>query len=170
MKVNEFIEKFNELKNDEERTIFLKERVKETYIDFERKIDMCQKIIKGTSYDEITEDTVVWKKRYAIEYLFYTVKLIEAYTDIEIEGENFMKNFNSLNKLYINYAGNYMSYINVILSAIPQTEVTEFNFVLNLCKDDQESNERNLVGAITDLIALLTPAVPSEPQEITEVE
>lgn len=154
MKVNEFIEKFNELKNDEERTIFLKERVKETYIDFERKIDMCQKIIKSTSYDEITEDTVIWKKRYAMEYLFYTINLITAYTDVEFEDGNVMKGFNDLNKLYINYTGNYMNYINIILSVIPQTEVNEFNFVLNLCKDDQESNERNIVGAITDLINL----------------
>lgn len=155
MKVNEFIEKFNKLKNDEERTAFLKERVKETYIDFERKIDMCEKIIKNTSYSEISEDTVVWKKRYAMEYLFYTINLITTYTDVEFEEGNVMKGFNDLNKLYINYSGSYMSYINIILSVIPQTEVAEFSFVLNLCKDDQESNERNLTGAIIDLLSLL---------------
>lgn len=170
MKVNEFIEKFNELKNDEERTAFLNERVKETYIDFERKIDMCQKIIKSTSYNELTENSVVWKKQYAMEYLFYTIKLITTYTDVEIEDGNIMKNFNDLNKLYINYLGNYMNYINIILSAISQTEITEFNFVLNLCKDDQESNERNLISAISDLVALLTPAISEEVPSISEAE
>ena len=155
MKVNEFIEKFNELKNDEERTAFLKERVTETYIDFERKIDMCQNIIQSTSYSEISEDAVIWKKRYAFEYLIYTINLIKTYTDIEFDNENMLKDFNELNKVYINYIDTYMNYINVILSAIPQTEINEFNFVLNLCKDDQESNERNLVGAITELVTML---------------
>ena len=158
MKVNEFIEKLSELKNDAERNEFLKERLTVTYVDFERKIDMCQKIIKNTSYEEITEDTVIWKKRFAMEYLFYTIKLISTYTDVEIEDGNVMKNFNELNKNYLQTKEAIVSYIQVLINIIPVPEINEFNFVLGLCKDDQESNERNLVGAIGDLIALLTPS------------
>ncbi len=155
MKVNEFIEKFSELKNDDDRNNFLNERLTTTYVDFERKIDMCNNIIKNTSYSEISEDAVIWNKRFAMEYFFYTVKLISTYTDIEIEDENLLKNFNSLNKMHIQADDNILSYIQVILSIIPITEINEFNFVLGLCKDDQESNERNLVSVISELIVVL---------------
>ena len=170
MKVNEFIEKFSELKNDADRSGFLKERLTTTYVDFERKIDMCQKIIKNTSYSEITEDTVIWKKQFAMEYLFYTIKLISTYTDVEIEDGNVMKNFNELNKTYLQTKDVIVSYIQVLINAIPVTEINEFNFVLGLCKDDQESNERNLVGAIGDLIALLTPSTTAIPADATVEE
>ncbi len=170
MKVNEFIKKFSELKNDAERNEFLKERLTTAYIDFERKIDMCQKIIKNTSYEEITEDTVIWKKRFAMEYLFYTIKLISTYTDVEIEDGNVMKNFNELNKNYLQTKETIVSFIQVLINIIPVPEINEFNFVLGLCKDDQESNERNLVGAIGELIALLTPSTTAIPADATVEE
>lgn len=144
MKVKDFIELMQKTKEDKVKEV-LDKRLTTDYVNFERKVDMCQKIIKNTSYSEISEESSVWKKQNAMEFLFFNIKLISTYTDVEIEDGNVLENYNALNKL---------NYVTALLCAIPQRELVEFNDIMNLCKQDQESNERNLVSAILDLLAL----------------
>ena len=145
MKVNEFIEQMNKMEK-EKVADFLHKRLITEYVNFENKIDLCQSIIKNTSYSKISEEGCVWKKQNAMEFLFFNIKLISVYTDVEIEDGNVMENYNALNKL---------DYIATLLYTIPQREFEEFNDIMSMCKEDQASNERNLTSAIIDLLALV---------------
>lgn len=144
MKVNEFIEQMNKMEK-EKVADFLHKRLITEYVNFENKIDLCQSIIKNTSYSKISEEGSVWKKQNAMEFLFFNIKLISVYTDVEIEDGNVMENYNALNKL---------DYIATLLYTIPQREFEEFNDIMSMCKEDQVSNERNLTSAVIDLLAL----------------
>lgn len=149
MKVNEFIEKYNEVKDDEiSRQEFLCQRKTSDYVLFEVKVKVCDKILDATNHEEVG-DVKVWRKRSAYQYLIFTQQLLGLYTDIEFADDSFMADFNALNKEGL---------IDELINIIPEKEFNEFQFVMGLCSDDLESNERNIMS-LADGIGQIVSAI-----------
>lgn len=159
MKVNEFIKEFNDVKDDEiSKREFLCHRKTTDYVLFEVKVDICEKILSATSH-ETTNGITIWHKRTAYEYIVFTQQLLGLYTDIEFTDDNFMAEFNELNKEGL---------IDELLSVIPEKEFNEFNFVKAMCEDDLESNERNIMTVLTNIEQIINSINNSnEANEVT---
>lgn len=158
MKVKEFIEKYNEAENKEE---FLNERLTTDYVKYEVKVDVCEKILNATHHQEITDGVTVWHHRGAYAYVIYTQQLITAYTDIEFNDEDFMADFNELNRLDL---------INELTDIIPEREFFEFNTVMQMCTEDLESNERNILTVLNSIEQLVNAVANTQTTNIESAE
>lgn len=136
MKVNEFIEKCRQL-NENEISEFAKGRIVNTYMKYEDKVSLCKTIVDQTSHTEVSEGKRVWNKNSTMEYLLVIMKKIEAYTDLDIE--NPLDDYNLLNK---------EGYIEELIDAIPYKENVELEDILMMCREDLESNERNIINVL----------------------
>ena len=160
MKIKNFIEQLNMLQTDEDKDAFLKQTIITTYVPFIEKTDACMKIINDSWYkkDEITE-----KKRLHITspatYVLYTVVIIKKYTSLEIDFKgNIFEQYDLLNN------GNYLG---MLMSYIPENELTEFRRVLEMVQSDVMENEyygpayiRDRINDIsTSLGASVIPAI-----------
>lgn len=113
---------------------FIKKHIVTDYIDFLTKSVYCEKIIDVTCYIKDGERKIV-KINSANRYLFYIMRMIELYTDIELNQERIWEDYDKLNK-----AGA----IGVIMAAIPKSEQSEFSTILNMKLDDFRDNVYSL--------------------------
>ena len=152
MKIKNFIEQLNMLQTDEDKDAFLKQTIITTYVPFIEKTDACMKIINDSWYkkDEITE-----KKRLHITspatYVLYTVVIIKKYTSLEIDFKgNIFEQYDLLNN------GNYLG---MLMSYIPENELTEFRRVLEMVQSDVMENEYYAPAYLTERINDISTAL-----------
>ena len=153
---------------------FIKKHIVVDYVDFLTKTVICDGIIKSTCHIKDGEREVI-KINSSGKYLLFIMKLIDLYTDIEIDFKDgkYVEQYDKLNKV---------GAIIVLTEAIPVAEYAEFNMVLNMKLSDFESNEYSLTAllyntkqslsltseAITE--ALKSPEVKEIIKEFKEVE
>lgn len=158
MNTKEFIEKYIEVKDDEiSKREFLCQRKKEDYIPFETKVGVCETILNAVNHEKVADGVTVWHKRSAYEYVIFTLKLIELYTDVDVNDT--IEDFNELNKLDL---------IDELMNMIPEKEFNEFQFVKALCNDDQQSNERNIMNVFNSLEQLVNAVTTAQATESIE--
>lgn len=154
MTIKEFIEKYNIAKNNEKGLeIFLKEIVYlDKYVPYEKKIAICNRII-DTSYFNHEFDDVgnVIKTDFhmdsTVAYLLTCLHLIQEYTNIDIDFEKNIEQFNELNKYGL---------IDILLNTIPSKELKEFQMIFNMVKDDLITNEYEIHSFIKNQISKIT--------------
>ena len=120
---------------------FIQKHIVTDYIGFIKKSVICDGIIQATSYIKDGDKTFI-SLNSANRYLFFVMKLIENYTDIEIkiDDEHTVDYYyDELNKI---------GAIEVILSAIPKSEYSEFSTLLNMKLDDFMDNEYSITALL----------------------
>lgn len=123
MTVNDFIEEYKEDENCVEKHIV------NTYVLYERKISICQKIADITSYVDIN-DKKMFKLNSPLSKMLFLLNMINEYTDIDVNFDNGLHEFNLLEENNIT---------SIILSHIPEIEFDRFMGVMEMVTDDMLS-------------------------------
>lgn len=97
------------------------------YVPYVEKIVLAQDIVSKTAYKD---GDVHFNSPFA--YLFYILKLIERWTNIEIDASKLTEEYDELNKLGL---------IEKIVEKIPEKERNEFDVIYKMVLDDVERNE-----------------------------
>lgn len=140
MTVKEFVEKYVN-STDVEKTC-AKHVIKDKYVPYEEKIATCLNIVKKTNYIE-SEGIKIYNRNTPAQYVQFSMTIINLYTDIEINFENILADFNMLDKV---------SAIDTLLSAISESEYTKFRTLLEMIQDDEYENNRNMTSYIDNFL------------------
>ena len=144
MTVKEFVEGF---KKSAQKEKYMSSHIINTYIPWEKKVDVCEAIVKATTHIEIDGH-----KKYCInspaQYVLYSLKMIKLYTDIEIdESANVLTIFNFLDKEGV---------FDVLLQVLPESEMTKMDTIFKMVQKDNYDNERNISSVIEDIFSVLS--------------
>lgn len=140
---------------------FIKKHITTEYVDYITKVVYCKNIVKASCYikDGDREFIEISSEK---RYLFFVMRLIKLYTDIEIDDENVVSEFDKLNKI---------GAIDVLIAAIPEKEYTEFSTLLNMKMDDFRENEYSITALLYNLknsFSLSEEIINSVIKEISE--
>ena len=177
MKILEFVERYNNMANQQLKDRFIKEKVKITpYVSIIKKDAYAQLIVNKTTFEqEAYDDNGVTKYRKTdkirvnsvAQYVQFCRAVIELYTDLEIDEDDrgFIKGYDALKSsglLDILMVGSDKAD-----PLIPMSELSEFKTILTMKQSDTQFNETTAqafiskqIGRISDLkTATLTPLV-----------
>lgn len=130
--VAEFCKKYNDAKSNEVKELLIKGIMNIDYVPYEQKIVICEQIIDRTYYIKDENDIKKFHVYSPGRYMLYCLWLIKKYTNIEIDFNNSLSEFNLLNKYRV---------LDVIISKIPEIEVKEFRMILDMVENDVITNE-----------------------------
>ena len=173
MKILEFVERYNNMANQQLKDRFVKEKIKITpYISIIKKDVYAQLIVDKTTFEqESYDDNGITKYRKTdkirvnsvAQYVQFCRAVIELYTDLEIEDGSFIKEYDALKSsglLDILMVGSEQRD-----PLIPISELSEFKTILSMKQSDTQFNETTTqafvskqIERISDLAnATLTP-------------
>lgn len=185
MKILEFVERYNNMANQQLKDRFIKEKVKITpYVSIIKKDAYAQLIVNRTMFEqESYNDNGVTKYRKTdkirvnsvSQYIQFCRAVIELYTDLEIEDGSFIKEYDALKSsglLDILMVGSDKAD-----PLIPMSELSEFKTILTMKQSDTQFNETTTqafiskqIGRISDLAnATLTPLVDVVSKKLDEI-
>lgn len=150
--VEKFINKYNDILHNfsnEEAINFIKKRIITDYVEYSKKIAECKEIIKNSNYKTIElngHEKTIYYKNTPNQYFSFICRLIINYTDIDILQDNVVVNYDLLNKSGL---------LTIILSAIPETELSEWTRLLEMIDSDEYENNRSLVSYIDNKLDAL---------------
>lgn len=133
--------KQNEKAKDKTFEEFINKHITTKYINFINKSVICDGIVNATCHVKDGDREIV-KINSTNRYLFFIMKLIENYTDIEFEDEKVSETYDELNKI---------GAIGTLIAAIPEAEYSEFSTILNMKMDDFRDNEYSLTTFLYNL-------------------
>ena len=110
---------------------FIKKHIVTDYIGIAAKVAQCDAIVKNTCYVKDGDHTFI-KFNSVTRYIWFVMKLIELYSDVEINADDLVGDYDKLNK-----AGAIME----LIAGIPESEYSEFSTILNMKLDDLRDNE-----------------------------
>lgn len=122
---------------------FMKKHIVTDYIGFIQKSVICDSIVKATCYAKEGDIEFVHINSANIN-LFFEMKIIDLYTDIEInvsEG-NLAEQYDKLNKV---------GAVENILECVPEDEYAEFNALLKMKLNDFRDNEYSITALLYNL-------------------
>lgn len=119
---------------------FINKHIVRNYIGFIEKNVYCDTIIESTCYVKDGNKKII-KMNSPLRYLFFTMRLIDLYTDIDIDKSNIIAEYDKLNEAGI---------IEVLINVIPSSERAEFSTILNMKMDDLQDNEYSLTALAYD--------------------
>ena len=85
---------------DETFQEFIKKHIVNEYVDYLTKDAYCSKIVESSTHIQDGEHTII-KVNSTVRYMLFVMRLIELYTDIDINFEDvqFIKQYDELNKI-----------------------------------------------------------------------
>nr|DAE32855.1 MAG TPA: hypothetical protein [virus sp. ctBS918] len=175
MRLLEFVERYNNMANQQLKDRFVKEKIKITpYISIVKKDAYAQLIVNKTTFEQEAYDDngeTKYRKTDKIrinsvaQYIQFCRAVIELYTDLEIDADDkgFINEYDALKSsglLDILMVGSDNAY-----PLIPMSELNEFKTILTMKQSDTQFNETTTqafiskqIGRISDLAnATLTP-------------
>lgn len=154
MKVNEFIENYNNANNKDE---YIFNSIIEKYVPYHEKMTDCEMIILSTiKYED------KFKINSPMRFMLFITTLISRYTNIG-EDEDLLTTYELLEKNNL---------IDKIISAIPQNEYTSYETILNMELSDYMENNRSIPAIVEGLSLSLENIINNinnVPQDVPEV-
>lgn len=148
MTVKEFVEGYKKAKiNDKTKENFFNKHIIKDYIPYLEKIVICNQIIKTTQH--IKNDTIkIFKANSPSMMLMYNIKIVDNYTDIDIEKE--INDGMGMDEIYdiLTYTGAMID----IYKFIPESELVEFKQLLDMTLEDVYTNEYSVVSSINNIL------------------
>ena len=120
---------------------FVKKHIATKYVGFITKSAYCDNIVKASCHIKDGDREFI-KINSANRDLFFAMRLLQLYTDIEFKEEDIVTEYDKLNE-----AGA----INELIAAIPESEYSEFSTLLNRKMDDFRENEYSLTALVYNL-------------------
>ena len=187
MRLLEFVERYNNMANQQLKDKFIKEKVKITpYVSIIKKDAYAQLIVDKTTFEQEAYDdngTTKYRKTDKIrvnsvaQYVQFCRAVIELYTDLEIDKDDkgFIKEYDALKSsglLDILMVGSDKAD-----PLIPMSELSEFKTILTMKQSDTQFNETTTqafvskqIGRISDLAnATLTPFMDVVSKKLDEI-
>ena len=144
--IDTFVEELNNCVGKEAFDV-LKKHITRTYIPYEEKCSICERIAKASTRDTIN-GIEFFKINSHSKKMLYAVELFNAYTDVDVDfvdgGALYCYNKLMENGIFV-----------LFLSSIPSVEIEEFEEVLKLTFDDIYENERSIFELINGKINAL---------------
>ena len=120
---------------------FVKKHITTKYVGFITKSVYCDNIVKASCHIKDGDREFV-KINSTNRYLFFVMRLLQLYTDIEFKEEDIVTEYDKLNEV---------GAINELIAAIPESEYSEFSTLLNMKMDDFRENEYSLTALVYNL-------------------
>ena len=165
MKISEFVKKYDTaVKAKKDVSAMLAKHKTTDYVSYETKMAEAKNIVNMSSYTIKDDGTKVFHLNTPGRYLFFCMKLVELYTDLEVDwGKGLVSDFNLLNQ---------RSLFNSVAELIGEVEYKEFNTVLQMTTDDEMENFRSFAGYLdtkidtfTTLLSALEDIIPKPTEE-----
>lgn len=135
MTVEELIKAVNKQKKLKKDYDFSK-HIKTKYMGYAQKEAFVKAIIKATSYENINGKETYIRNTNGMLFVF-TLKLIESYTDIEINTAKAVEEYDMLME---------SGAMNALMVHIPEGEINILRGMLDMRRDDLEVNTRSLIS------------------------
>lgn len=187
MRLLEFVERYNNMANQQLKDRFVKEKIKITqYVSIIKKDAYAQLIVNKTTFEQEAYDDngkTKYRKTDKIrinsvaQYVQFCRAVIELYTDLEIDEDDkgFIKGYDALKSsglLDILMVGSGKTD-----PLIPMSELSEFKTILTMKQSDTQFNETTTqafiskqIGRISDLAnATLTPLMDVVSKKFDEI-
>lgn len=135
MTVEKLIEEYEWSKRKKHEYDFSK-HIKRKYLPYVEKCALVKGVVESTSYEEV--DGIKLYKRNTKGMLFiFTMKIIENYTDLELNIPEITKDYDALMD-----AGA----MNLLMVQIPEEEISILRGMVDMERDDLEINTRSLIS------------------------
>lgn len=132
MKVKELCDGYRALTAEAQKTAYLEKNIKvRKYLPFAEKKRYAILVVNASNLNEKDEVVLDSPK----QYLTNVFALMEAYTDLELNSDAWVEDYDQLNELGL---------INRIIMMIPETELTEFDTIRNMVYSDFLENQASL--------------------------
>ena len=154
--VKSFVEEYEKQLNDSDKAKFLRSNLKtEKYMPYADKLALAENIVKSSSYAMIKEDGKLKQTdRIALNspmrYILFVMTVVDKYTNIEVNFENIMPDFDALN---------FNSLIEVIFERVGDKETAEFNTVVEMVLNDFMANKYQFKNYIDDTLLKISGLV-----------
>lgn len=113
---------------------FIQRHITTKYVPYLTKYTYCESIVKTTCHIKDGEREII-KVNSAMQYIFFIMRLIQLYTDIEIDEKKVVEEYDKLAEV---------GAIDTLVSAIPPSEYSEFSTLISMKMDDFRDNEYSL--------------------------
>ena len=131
MKIEEFIEEFNNAR-DKEKVVM--KHITIDYIPYSRKISMCNNIAEFSTHTQVLGEKV-FKNDSSMRYMLFVYMIVENYTDIELgQGQDKVDAFDQLERFSVVF----------FIAKCLGEEYKRLETVLKMRVDDIFTNERDL--------------------------
>ena len=135
MEYTKFVQQYKVAKDKE---AFVKKHITKTYVPYVEKISKASGIALSCTHAVLGQPEL-YKKDTPSQYFGTIMRLIEMYTDITFADSDVVKVFDTMAEQGI---------IDIILSSIPENEVTQFRSIVDMCVSDIYENERDISALI----------------------
>ena len=126
----------SEFKSTKDKEAYAKKHIVKQYLPYIKKLSIARTIANQSTHIE-RDGKEEYKKDTPLQYFLTIMKLIEQYSDIEIDGMIITEAYDSLME-----SGS----ISALISCIPESEVTEFRTLVDMCISDIYDNERDITS------------------------
>lgn len=120
---------------------FIKKHIVTQYVPFLTKSIYCSNIVKASCHIKDGDREIV-KINSDTQYLFFIMRLIQLYTDIELDQDNIINEYDKLKEVGV---------VDELINAIPDSEYVEFSTLLNMKMDDFRDNEYSVTALLYNL-------------------
>ena len=163
MKIDEFIRKYNSAKD---KNKFLSDSIITQYVPYHEKIADCDGIIKACM-----ERDGLYKVNTPAQYMMFIIQIITRYTEID-KDDKLLELFEKLDELDL---------ISALMSKIPEREISSYNTLLDMIRDDYIDNNRTIMSfietkvkalglSVDAILDTLQKYVPQNESEVAEIE
>lgn len=143
--VDMFVKTYNANSKAKDKTFedFIKKHITTQYIDILQKDVYCSSIVEASCYAKEGDRRFI-KFNSVARYIGFIMRLIDLYTDIEIDFNDakFVSQYDQLNKI---------GAIETLIASIPESEYAEFSTILNMKLDDLRDNEYSITALLYNL-------------------
>ena len=148
----------SDYKLNKDKESFVKKHITKQYIPYATKLALAQSIAKTCTHVSINGKDI-YKKDTPAQYFATVMHLITQYTDIQYDATIVPQVYDALME---------SGAMQVLLSSIPESEVTEFRTLIDMCVSDIYENERELSSFLEtkfDAISLTIEQIMSSIQD-----
>lgn len=149
--VIEFAKKYEEKLTNNDKATFLKTKLKvENYMEYAEKILIAENIVRSSSYalskdkdsGELTKTSQIHINS-PMRYVLFVMSIVNKYTNIEVNFNNIMIEFDALNKNGL---------VELITKRVGEKEIAEFQTVVDMVLGDFMNNEYEFKNYLSGLV------------------
>lgn len=162
MNIKDFIEVYKNAANVND---YCKKRViTDKYITYQEKLAFCQNIVDKTCYIARENGDKIFSQNTPARYMIFQMTMINLYTDIEVDFEHLLDDFNTLDQ----YGA-----VDILVSSLAEFnphEYSMFNTLLKMIVDDAYANTRDLVSWLETKVETIEMAFKSLSEVLKDVD
>lgn len=149
--VIEFAKKYEEKLTNNDKATFLKTKLKvENYMEYAEKVLIAKNIVRSSSYaiskdkdsGELTKTNQIHINS-PMRYVLFVMSIVNKYTNIEVNFNNIMIEFDALNKNGL---------VELITKRVGEKEIAEFQTVVDMVLGDFMNNEYEFKNYLSGLV------------------